>query len=313
MSWPHPIDELAGLTGPVAVAIGVFDGLHRGHQEVVRAAVEHARQHCGTAVVLTFDPHPAVVLNPEKVPPLLTTPEHRRQLAAEMGVDRLVALPFTPAFAATPAEGFIRGLVETCRPLGCVSVGYDWRFGRGGSGNVHLLMDAGAREGFAVYGVPPVRLGGRVVSSTWVREAVTAGDLERAVELLGRPFGYLGTVVKGRQLGAQIGFPTANVTLETQVHPPQGVYVCDVVVDGESHPAVCNLGRRPTVETDGALSLEAHLLDWQGDIYGRQIEVRLRSHLRGEQRFEGLAALTEQIQRDAQAAREWWKAFLGKD
>jgi riboflavin kinase/FMN adenylyltransferase len=313
MSWPHRIEELAGLPGPVAVAIGVFDGLHCGHQEVVRAAVEHARQHQGTAVVLTFDPHPAAVLNPEKVPLLLTTPAHRRRLAAEMGAERLVALPFTPEFAATPADAFIRGLVEICQPLGCVSVGYDWRFGKGGAGNVHQLMDAGAREGFAVYGVPPVRVQERVVSSTWVREAVTAGDLDLAKRLLGRSFGYWGTVVKGRQLGAQIGFPTANVLLETQVHPPQGVYVCEVIVGAQRCRAVCNLGRRPTVETKGALALEAHLLDWQGDLYGQPIEVRLRHHLRGEQRFDGVAALQAQIQRDTEAARSWWKAFPGKD
>jgi riboflavin kinase/FMN adenylyltransferase len=230
-----------------------------------------------------------------------------------MGAERLVALPFTPEFAATPADAFIRGLVEICQPLGCVSVGYDWRFGKGGAGNVHQLMDAGAREGFAVYGVPPVRVRERVVSSTWVREAVTAGDLDLAERLLGRSFGYWGTVVKGRQLGAQIGFPTANVLLETQVHPPQGVYVCEVIVGAQRCRAVCNLGRRPTVETKGALALEAHLLDWQGDLYGQPIEVRLLHHLRGEQRFDGLAALQAQIQRDTEAARSWWKAFPGKD
>jgi riboflavin kinase/FMN adenylyltransferase len=313
MSWPHRIAELEGLPGPVAVAIGVFDGLHRGHQEVVRAAVEHARQHCGTAVVLTFDPHPATVLSPDRVPPLLTTPAYRRRLTSEVGVANLVALPFTEALAATPADAFIGGLLESCQPLGCVSVGYDWKFGRGGLGNVHVLMDAGARDGFAVYGVPPVRVEGRVVSSTWVREAVTAGELDLAEELLGRRFGYLGEVVKGRQLGGTIGFPTANVRLETQVHPPQGVYVCEVLLGGESRWGVCNLGCKPTIEANGALSLEVHLLDWVGDLYGQKIEVRLLTLLRGERRFEGMEALTAQIRSDVAAARNWLEAFRGKD
>lgn len=313
MSWPHRIEELAGVSGPVAVAIGVFDGLHRGHQEVVRAALEHARQHRGTAVVLTFDPHPTSVLSPDRVPALLTTPEQRRWLANEMGVQTLVALPFDQAMATTSANGFIQGLLESCQPLGCVSVGYDWRFGAGGLGNVHSLMDAGARDGFAVYGVPPVKVDGRVVSSTWVREAVTAGDLDLAAELLGRRFGYFGVVIKGRQLARQIGFPTANIRLETQVHPPQGVYVCEIVFGGEKRVGVCNLGSRPTVESDGVLSLEAHVLDWMGDLYGKKIEVRLLQLLRSERRFEGMAALKEQIALDVEAARRWLEGFQGKD
>ena len=305
--------ELSGLPGPVAVAIGVFDGLHRGHQEVVRAAVEHARQHRGTAVVLTFDPHPATVLSPERVPPLLTTPGQRRRLAAEMGVEHLVALPFDQAMAATSPEGFVEGLMEACRPLGCVSVGYDWRFGAGGAGNVHFLMDAGARDGFSVYGVPPVKVDGRVISSTWVREAVTAGDLDLAATLLGRRFGYLGVVQRGRQLAGQMGFPTANVRLETQVHPPQGVYVGEVTLGGEKRGVVCNLGRRPTVEAEGELLLEAHVLDWTGDLYGQEIEVRLSHLLRGERRFDGVEALFQQIRLDIEAGRRWWEGFRGKD
>lgn len=305
--------ELSGLPGPVAVAIGVFDGLHRGHQEVVRAAVEHARQHHGTAVVLTFDPHPAAVLSPGREPALMTTPAQRRRLAADLGVDCLIALPFDTVMAATSAEAFVEGLVAACQPLGCVSVGYDWRFGAGGTGNVHLLMDAGARHGFAVYGVPPVKVDGRVISSTWVREAVTAGDLELAVELLGRDFGYLGVVEKGRQLARQLGFPTANVRLDTQVHPPTGVYVGEVVVGGETRGAVCNLGRRPTVEEEGVLSLEVHLFDWSGDLYGQEMEVRLLHLLRSERRFDGVAALAEQIRLDVETGRCWYQGFRGKD
>ncbi len=298
------LEDLSTLRGPVALAIGVFDGLHRGHQEVVRAAAEHARQHNGTAVVMTFDPHPAAVLSPGRQPPRLTTLEHRQKLAAELGAAHLLALPFDRTTAATSAGMFIDRLAAAC-PLGCVSVGYTWTFGRDRQGNVHQLMDTGARHGFAVYGVPPVKEGDRVISSTWLREAVRAGDLAAARLLLGRPFGYHGRVTPGRQLGRQLNFPTANVTLETEVHPPAGVYACRAEVDGDGiwRPAVCNLGRRPTVENNGPLTLEVHLLDWTGDLYDHEIEVRLESHLRPERRFGSVEELQTAIRQDADTAR----------
>lgn len=302
MSHLTKLEELGALAGPVALAIGVFDGLHRGHQEVARAAAEHARQHDGTAVLMTFDPHPAGVLSPGREPPRLTTLGYRQKLAAALGVKQLLALPFDRAMAATDAETFVERLTRSCE-LGCVSVGYTWTFGRDRGGNVHQLIDAGARHGFAVYGVPPVREGERVVSSTWVREAVRAGDLETARRLLGRSFGYLGRVGKGRQLGRRLDFPTANVRLETGVHPPPGVYACRVEVEGVWHPGVCNLGHRPTVEREGGLSLEAHVLDWTGDLYGCEIEVRLEARLRDERRFDSIEALRVAIQQDAARAR----------
>ncbi len=304
MSRLTHLDELAALRGPVALAIGVFDGLHRGHQEVVRAAAEHAHQHDGTAVLMTFDPHPAAVLSPGREPPRLSSLAHRQKLAAGLGARHLLALPFDHAMAATDAEDFVDRLAASCA-LGCVSVGYTWTFGRDRAGNVHQLMDAGARHGFAVYGVPPVREGERVVSSTWLREAVRAGDLDTARRLLGRAFGYLGRVAQGRQLGRQLDFPTANVALETEVHPPPGVYACRVEVEGVWLPAVCNLGHRPTVENEGCLTLEAHLLDWSGDLYGREIEVRLEARLRDEQRFDGIEALRAAIRKDASNARDF--------
>ena len=302
MSLLTNLEELATLRGPIALAIGVFDGLHRGHAEVVRAAVEHARQHAGTAVVMTFDPHPAAVLSPGRQPARVTSLRQRQKLAEALGAEHLLALPFDAALAATPAEAFVDRLAGAGR-LGCVSVGFTWTFGRGRAGNVHLLMDAGARHGFAVYGVPPVREGERVISSTWLREAVRSGDLETARRLLGRSFGYLGQVVQGRQLGRQLDFPTANVRLETEVHPPTGVYACRVEVAGEWRPGVCNLGHRPTVENAGGLALEAHLLDWSGDLYGQEIEVRLEARLREEQKFENVTALRTAIQQDAERAR----------
>ncbi|MCB1227189.1 MAG: bifunctional riboflavin kinase/FAD synthetase [Verrucomicrobiales bacterium] len=301
----HELDELREVAGPVALAIGVFDGVHLGHREVVRAAVEHARQHQGTAVALTFDPHPKALLHPDGAPLRLTSIAHQRVLLAELGVEHLLVCPFTEEFAATSADVFVRRLVRACRPLGCVSVGFGWTFGRGRSGNVHQLMDAGGRDDFAVYGVPAVKLDGRVVSSTWVREAVAAGDLAMTHRLLGRPYSLLGEVVAGRRLGRELGFPTANLQLQQTQFPPTGVYACEARVAGPWMPAVCNLGRRPTVESDGSLTLEAHLLDWQGDLYGSEMEVRLLHHLRGEMKFDGLPALQARIQQDRDEARQW--------
>ena len=299
------IDELSQLPGPVALAIGVFDGLHRGHQEVVRAAVDHARQHNGTAVLMTFDPHPAVVLAPSKAPLRLTSARHQEVLASALGVRALLVCPFDREMADLSAEAFIESLVKACRPLGCVAVGYDWCFGRGRAGNVHRLLDAGAEAGFAVYGVPAVRDGltGQVISSTWVREAVRGGDLITVERLLGRRFGYLGVVEKGRQLGRELGFPTANVRLDSEVHPPAGVYASRVKIAGQWHSAVCNLGRRPTVEEAGRVLLEAHVLDWTGDLYGQEVEVVLEHFVRAERRFDGLEALKAQIVLDTAQAR----------
>lgn len=297
------LEDLAAIKGPLALAIGVFDGIHLGHQEVIRAAAEYAHQHGGTAVMMTFNPHPAAVLSPTGAPPRVMNLHYQQRLIADLGVEHLLALPFDRQMAAVEADDFIASLVKQGRPLGCISVGYTWTFGKARAGNIHRLMDGGARHGFAVYGVPPVKLGERVISSTWLREAVRAGDLAVARQLLGRSFGYLGVVEQGKQLGRQLSFPTANIRIDSEVHPPLGVYACRVKVADEWLPAVANWGRRPTFETAGALVLEAHLLDWQGELYGQEIEIRLEHHLRSEQRFDGVEALKKQIAADVAAAR----------
>jgi len=298
------LEDLTAIKGPLALAIGVFDGIHLGHQEVIRAAAEYAHQHDGTAVMMTFEPHPAAVLSPAGAPPRVMNQRYQQRLIADLGVAHLLALRFDQELATVTAEDFVAQLVSHGRPLGCISVGFTWSFGKGRAGNIHHLMDAGARHGFAVYGVPPVKLGDRVISSTWLREAVQAGDLPQARQLLGRSFGYLGKVEQGKQLGRQLGFPTANIRIESDVHPPQGVYACWVEVAGQWLPAVANWGRRPTVEAAGALMLEAHLLDWQGDLYDQEVEIRLEHHLRPEQRFDGVEALKKQIAVDVAAAHE---------
>ena len=297
------IEQLAALRGPVALAIGVFDGLHLGHQEVIRAAAQHAAQHDGSAVVLTFDPHPLAVLNPAKVPRRLCGPAYRLRLLERLGMDAALVCPFTPELAATRAGDFIEELSRSCRPLGCVSVGYTWTFGKGRGGNIHSLTDFGQRHNFAVYGVPPVRVDGDVVSSTLIRECVTAGDLAKASRLLGRPYALHGKVVQGRRLGRELGFPTANLKLEAELLPPHGVYAVQAEAGGQWRPGVANLGLRPTVEETSSPSLEAHLFDWDGDLYGQELEVRLGRWLRPEKTFASLEALRAQIAEDARLAK----------
>lgn len=304
MTVLHAISELRSVRGPVALAIGVFDGVHRGHQEVIRAALEFAGQHGGSAVVMTFDPHPLRILRPEAAPNLLCSTAHKLRILGGLGVQTVLLCPFDRDFAQTPPRDFIEPLARSCRPLGYVSVGYTWRFGRGGTGDIHLLMDEGQKFGFGVYGVPPVRLGGEVVSSTAVRDAVAAGDFARAREFLGRDYTVFGRVIEGNKLGRKLGFPTANLDIETEQLPPGGVYAVRATLNGEWLPAVANLGHRPTVAGAGApLSLEVHLIDFSGEIYGRDMEVSFVARLRQEQKFAGIDELRRQIAADLEEAR----------
>jgi riboflavin kinase / FMN adenylyltransferase len=301
MTVLHSLAELAQVPGPVALAVGVFDGLHLGHQEVIRAAQEHARQHRGQAVVMSFEPHPMKLLRPAAAPQRLCGLDYRQQLLSQLGIDSTLLCPFDPEFAAIQAEDFIHRLADFCQPLGCISVGYSWVFGRGRRGDIHLLMDQGQKHDFAVYGVPPVRDdAGKIISSTSIREAVAAGDLAQASRWLGRPYALFGEVVPGRQLARQLGFPTANVRPGAELLPPFGVYEVSVrLADGHWHHGIANLGVRPTVAGQEPW-LEVHLLNFTGDLYGQKLEVRLQRFLRAEQKFSSVEALREQILLDLQ-------------
>jgi riboflavin kinase/FMN adenylyltransferase len=300
----HGIPELSSLRGPVALAIGVFDGVHLGHQEVISEAIDYASHHNGTCVVMTFDPHPMAVLRPDRAPKRLCSTLHTTRILERLGAENLLLVPFTKETAQTSAAEFVGALVSACKPLGFISVGYEWAFGKGREGNIHRLMELGQEHGFAVCGVPSVKINGETVSSTLVREAVRNGDLARAKSLLGRDFSVMGEVVLGRQLGRQLGFPTANIALEPAIKlPPNGVYAVRVRIGNEAHPSVANLGLRPTVAEGAAVrTLEVHLLDFDADLYGQTLEVEFVSFIRGEQKFAGLDELKAQITRDSAAA-----------
>lgn len=299
------VPELASI-GPAYLAIGVFDGLHLGHQAVIaRALADSAREPDGVAVVVTFDPHPLRILRPEGAPRLLTSTRHKQEIIAALGAPRLLMLEFTAEFAGTAPADFIASLAAAARPLREICVGYGWSFGRARAGNLDLLTRLGERWGFAVVGLPPVTVEGQVASSTLIRTAVERGDLDTAARFLGREFTILGTVIRGRQLGRQLGFPTANLAAHNEQFPPDGVYAAQARIGGARYPGVINLGRRPTVEQPGGERLlELHLFGFDRDIYGEEVEVSFRRFLRGERKFNGLAELRAQIARDAAQAAE---------
>jgi riboflavin kinase/FMN adenylyltransferase len=300
----HSIAELAAVPGPVFLAIGVFDGVHLGHQAVIGRALEDAKTAGGTVVVVTFKPHPLRVTQPKQAPRLLTATDHKAQLIERLGVTDLLVVPFTPELAATSPEIFVQQLHDACHPLREICVGHTWSFGRHRAGNLALLKKMGDRLGFDEVGLPAVQIDGEVVSSTLVRAAVEAGDLDKASRLLGRDYTLLGSVVHGDHLGRTLGFPTANLSTHNEQFPPNGVYAVEAFFQGRTLPGVVNIGVRPTVETaSGQRVLELHLFSFDADIYGHDVEVAFRRFLRPERKFAGLDALKAQIACDVAEAR----------
>jgi len=298
------IPELSRLPGPLFLAIGVFDGVHLGHQAVISTSAEHARAANGTPVVVTFDPHPEKVLRPDKAPHLLTGAEHKIALTRTFGVRHLLIIAFDKQFAATEPEDFVQQLVQHSNPLREICVGHKWSFGKNRRGNLQVLTKLGAEFDFNVVGIPPVTVNGEIVSSTTIRRAVEAGDLKKAAAMLGREYTILGTVVRGDDLGKKIGFPTANLSAHSEQFPPNGVYFAEAKLDGIVYPGVVNLGYRPTVSSKSDRVLEIHLLDFDRDIYGKDLELRFVRYLRPEKKFENIDALVRQIGRDVKQARE---------
>lgn len=298
------IESLSTVRGPVHLAIGFFDGVHAGHQEVINHARRAAAETGGSAVVATFDPHPLKFLQPDKAPRLLTSTHHKALIMERLGVGHLLVIPFDAAMAALDPDEFIDRIAAACRPLASITVGKSWAFGRGRTGSLATLQNLGRRLGFTAHGIAPVTFGGEPISSTRIRSLIERGDFAEAASLLARDYSILGSVVQGRQLGRKLGFPTANLALEAEQLPPIGVYAVRALVRDRLFPGVANLGMRPTVEGDGATrQFEVHLFDFTGDIYGETMEVRFVQRLREEMRFENLEQLKAQIERDSVRAR----------
>jgi riboflavin kinase/FMN adenylyltransferase len=309
METLRSISELARLPGPLFLAIGVFDGVHRGHQAVISTSTRHAHSADGTPVVVTFDPHPARILRPEEAPHLLTATQHKIALIRTLGVGHLLVVKFDKNFAATSPENFVEQLVQNSKPLREICVGHEWSFGKNRAGNLDLLQKLGARFDFNVVGIPPVKVNGTVVSSTAIRQAVETGEFARAAGMLGREYTILGTVSGGEKLGKKIGFPTANLSAHSEQFPPDGVYFAEAWLDGVLLHGVVNLGFRPTVSSgQPERILEIHLLDFDQDIYGKDLEIRFVRYLRPEKKFESVDALVRQIEVDVRQAREFCAA-----
>jgi riboflavin kinase/FMN adenylyltransferase len=291
------------LREPV-VAIGNFDGVHLGHRRLLALARERADARGGEAVVLTFDPHPAKILAPSLAPPLLHTKARKLELLAAAGIDAAVLEPFTRTLAALSAPAFVAELLA--RDLGVreIVVGYDFTYGTKRSGNVESLAADAQRLGIALHVVPQVTVDGLVASSTKIRELLLEGNVAGARLLLGRDFDVDGEVVRGAGRGRTIGVPTANVNPEGELLPKPGIYAVTVSVDGGAPiAAAASLGTNPTFVEGGALTLEAHLLDWEGDLYGRRVRVAFRERIRAEERFSTVEALVAQIRRDVDDCR----------
>lgn len=296
----HDLESLRSLPGPVYLAIGIFDGVHRGHRALIEEAQADAKKTGGTAVVMTFEPHPMMFFQRAEPPLRLSSPRHKELLLARQGVTHLAVLPFEAGRASQTAEEFVEELRAACRPLGGVVVGADWKFGKGRAGDVGLLKRMG---GFEVDGIPAVTIQGKPISSTAIRLAVARGDLPLAEEALGRPYAVFGRVVPGRKLGRELGCPTANIETDGFQLPPDGVYAVRVRIGEKTFAGVANLGVRPTVSRGDKRMLEVHLLAFEGDLYGLDIEVEFLRFLREEKKFGSMEELRAQIGRDVAAVR----------
>lgn len=293
------------LPSPI-VTMGNFDGVHAGHQALFRRVHQRANAVGGTSCVITFDPHPQKVLFPEQELSLLNHLDEKIEIIQAYGIDLLLCLPFTPDFAAQAPRQFVQDVLVDALHAQEIYIGYDGRFGRERDGSPEMLAAFGKEYGFHVSIIPPIVLNGIVVSSTKIRQCIQDGDVERAAELLNRPYALDGTVVYGTQRGAQLlGFPTANVEVIHELLPKKGVYVCYVRWKQQQFQAVVNVGINPTFR-NSPLTVEAHLLDFDGNLYGEWIQVLFLKRLRDEVAFSTPEALAAQIGADVDAARQYF-------
>jgi riboflavin kinase/FMN adenylyltransferase len=304
MAVYYNLDTLPLFHKPV-LTIGSFDGLHAGHRTILDSVVAKARDIGGESVLLTFEPHPRKVLFPDQSLQLLTPLPVKIQLIEAAGIDHTVVVPFSPRFAAEEPEEYVtQFLVAHFKPQALV-IGYDHRFGRARSGDINLLRKLGPLNGFEVEEISAHLIDEAAVSSTKIRKALTTGHVEDAAAMLGRPYAWEGTVVKGRQLGRTLGYPTANLeaNFSDQLLPSDGVYAVHADVDGIKHGAMLSIGLRPTLGAGLARTVEVNLFDFNSDLYGKSIMLHFIGRLRDEEKFASLDELTEAIRNDEQMAR----------
>lgn len=290
---------------PIALAAGFFDGLHLGHRRILEYTMESARKHDGEAWVLTFDTHPLKTLHPEAAPLMLTSTKHKLELIHSCGITGCIMLPFSKEIASMPPIEFADWLFHCVPTLSEIITGENWRFGVKATGTPELLQELEVKENLIVTALPPVLDGDQPISSTRIRTAIMQGDLEHAAAMLGRPASVLGTVVHGRAIGRQLGYPSANIDPHNEALPPIGVYAVRASVDGKMYDGVLNFGTRPTFDKNKAVPpvLELHILDFSGSLYDQDIEALFIARLRDEWYFSTIEELKEQIQKDVEKAR----------
>ena len=286
------------------LTIGNYDGIHLGHRTIIEVVKQRAAEISGTPMLMTFHPHPLQIVRPEKELPSIAPLEERKALIEEAGVDVLFIVPFTREFSQVPAEVFVRDILVGRIGLKGLVIGYDFTFGKGGSGNPELLGKLARNYGFFLEVVEAVTINGEKVGSNKIRKLVREGELDKANAFLGRPYMIKGEVVRGRGRGRQIGFPTINLKTDFALIPKQGVYVSELEWQGKRYPSVTNIGYSPTFG-ENEFSIESYLLDFDGELYGAEVKLFFLHRLRSEMKFESVDVLRKQIQEDVEAAWQY--------
>lgn len=299
--------ENANIQKPTVLTLGVFDGLHLGHQRIMQTVVGRAEAVDAVPTAITFDPHPRAVLHPESAPPLLQTLDQRLANLEVLGIEQALVVPFDKEFAAQPAEIFIRGIIHDRLQAKEVHLGKDFAFGKDRGGNIELLRKMSGDLGFTAEEVGEVRLRGKRISSSKIRHLLDEGRVNLARRMLGRPYGVEGVIERGAQRGRMIGFPTANLKPHNRVIPRFGVYATATLVDGTWRRSVTNIGVRPTFEKDAEPSIESFIFDFDGDLYGDVLRVRFLHRIRDERKFNGIDELTAQIKADSARALNYFR------
>lgn len=305
----YGIDD-AQLRKPTVLTLGVFDGLHLGHQAIVKRVVERSLLVGATSTLLTFDPHPRQVLKPETAPPLLQTFHQKMEGLRALGMQQVIVIRFDAQLAGLSAQEFVVRYLYESLTAREIYLGKGFAFGHRRQGNIEVLRELSREYGFVADEVPEVRLRGHRISSTMIRRLLKAGRINLARRMLGRPYGIEGIVTTGRGVGRDLLLPTANLEIQNRVIPADGVYVTLTLVDEKWHPSVTNIGKRPTLGADAESKVETHLIDYDDDLYNRTVRVRILHRLRGERKFPGLQELKAQIFRDRDRAIRYFSSGL---
>lgn len=298
--------ENANITRPTVLTLGVFDGLHLGHQAIMRKVVERAKAVDAIATAITFDPHPRAVLHPDTAPPMLQTLDQRLANLEVLGIEQTIVIPFTREFAGQPAENFLADIIHDRLQAKEVYLGSGFAFGKDRGGNIGLLRKMSEKLGFVADEVDEVQLRGMRISSSKIRRLLADGSVNLARRMLGRPYGVEGVIIRGNRRGHTIGFPTANLKPQNRVIPKFGVYATATLIDGSWRKSITNIGVRPTFESDADPSIETYVFDFEGDLYGNVLRVRFLHRIRDERKFNGIDELKAQIEKDSNRARNYF-------